>query len=323
MASPETIFPDANPESTTVDGYINRQSAGASLAALRVTGTGETFGPSASFGSLILTAGGTTDEWTEMGAAFLLFDLDPGTLIPSNAVITGVSLRVTPTAAPAAGFDTQVYVVEGTPDSDTDITTGDYDASQFGSTDFLETAVTISDFTASVQETMPFNSSGIAFVQSALAGDGIVRLGMGLPSFLFGTNPGWSDSVSDELEIGFADNATAANRPALIVTYVTAAVVDEALNLTETNLGLPAVLAVINQMLDLLETVVDPVPTLEQVIDEALNLTETVYQNFLQVVDETLNLAETVVGNAFLVAARIIWTRIRKTRIIETFIRRD
>ena len=318
MATELDVRPDANPETTSVDGYV-QATGNASISSLRGGSGSADANGSTAFVDLEAAASGST--YIQMSAAILLFDVSA---LPSNAVITGVDIELWPAAPPGTSWDAALWLVSSNPASNTALAAGDYDPADFGSTNFWG-AVVSSDFVSGVVEVIPLNANGIAHVQAAADGAGIAKFGIAFESFLFGSSHGsWGANFVDRLEFGTAEQATATDEPHLVITYVHGEIVDETLNLAETNVAQLGLTAVLNEALNLVEGLVAS-PNLYQIIDEALNMVESIVgaPSVSTVVNETLNMVEGLVNPLALIINRIINSAIRGGRLVQSYVTKD
>src|SRR3990167_1656180 len=87
-----TAFPDPDPETTTVDGFVNRASAGGESWATIIAGAGTSNIANGGNITFIYTqADSTTDEWTNNRRSIFLFDTSA---LTADATISAVVLSL-------------------------------------------------------------------------------------------------------------------------------------------------------------------------------------------------------------------------------------
>lgn len=120
-----TVYPDADPESATVDGWCMQSDSGASWSTL-VGGSGSSAADSETTGFAFRgLKGATTDTWTQLGRGIFLFDTSA---ILSTYTITDVSLYVYGSPDVYDGNSSTWHVVTSAPASNTALAAGDYDS---------------------------------------------------------------------------------------------------------------------------------------------------------------------------------------------------
>ena len=315
MATSLVVSPDASPETSSVDGYLETVGVEDTLATLRAGG-GATADDSGASMSCRLEAGSTTDRFNSMQIAYFLFDFSA---IPSNAYITAATLRLYCTSK-QGDWDATPYVTNAEPASDTALAGTDFDYTVWDTLSYFSSVPVPSSWTTSAYNSLSANTTGLAYLNAAIAIDGIARFGIAFPSFVDGTAHGtWSSGYVDQLTFDTADGT---NAPDLTLTYVLSEVVNETLSMSEAIVNLFPTSEIINEALNMVENVI-PAPGM--IVNETLNMVESIvsYPLVPIVINETLNMAEGVVSSLSDVIAKIIRTTIRGTRIFNSFIKRD
>jgi len=222
MFTTTTLFPDADVESSSVDGIIRRNSVDESFATI-IAGVGVTALPSESNGTPVrLVASTTTDQYAVLSRFWGLFD---GSAISGSDTIDTVVFSLWFTVegnglSGEASSNSQVVVVASTPASDTDLVTADFvekGTTEFG-TSGDQDSLTTND---SAYTDITLNSSGRTHVATAADGDGIIKLAT-LYRWDFGatvTGLTWSSAGSQSLNADFADIADTSSDPKLVVTH--------------------------------------------------------------------------------------------------------
>lgn len=217
-----TYYPDADPESTSVDGYVlnddsnNTYSTRAeAMTACRNTGstspgaTPDDSSATAKVGAYLNTSSGRTLFYCKLYRAMLVFDTSS---IPAGSTIDSASLRINASAALNQDNDGEdlVHAVDtGGMGSNTSISSGDFDV--LGSTSFG--SFDISSYIGGWM-TITLNASGKANVTPA-----------GISYFGLMEGHDFNDSALNSVADGTVENsitfstADGANPPELIVTY--------------------------------------------------------------------------------------------------------
>jgi len=156
-----------------LDGIVYRTTDG-TWAEMR-DGEGEAHDDTDKYLEANLGTTGDTDEYTIMFRSILLFDLSE---LPSDITISGIKLRLycydkTNDFVGAVVPTWNIYLA--TPASDVGLVNADY--GEIG-TSPLATALGHGDMTEGEYTEFIFNETGIAYIESQLLGDGIIRLGL-------------------------------------------------------------------------------------------------------------------------------------------------
>jgi hypothetical protein len=212
-----TIYPDAHPESTSVDGFERKAGAGDTWSAYRdaTVGTQTTnLDDGASAGEAI-EIGRNNSGWEDFRRVIVLFDASS---IPSGATIDSATYSFVATAkGDNATTPQSIALVSSSPASNTELVAEDYD--QLGTT-LLATAKTISSITAdsSTYNDMALNAAGLSYIQTAIGASGIIKLGLRMESDRANSEPSFG-SGSQYAYVGhiFADNGSL--KPKLVINY--------------------------------------------------------------------------------------------------------
>lgn len=206
-----TFNPDADTETNTVDGWtFSNATESWALARNRATATTSNDSGNDIFLGYIRT---NTSEIRGLTRGFYLFDISS---IPSGSTIDAVDFQayVDQVDNASSNGSPSVVIVEGAPASDTAVATGDHDIDGFGTTRFASDTA-FSAYSLNAYNSHTLNASGISFVQSALDGDGIVRLSSFTDLEFDDTEPDY-DNVTTRV---IGQSAETANPPKLVVTY--------------------------------------------------------------------------------------------------------
>lgn len=207
-----TVYPDPDPETTTVDGYIRRQ-AGAIWATIRDNADGSDAGPASGASRLgaHLISSATTDQWTEIGRSAFLFDTSG---IADTDTISSGTFKVRGGDTNNDNFSQSVCLVSSSPASNTDLTTADYD--QFGTTELSTGAIAIGSWNTGGFNTFTLAAGGLSNVSKV----GVSKFGCRLSGDRSNTEPTWSGSVTANVHMEFSEwNASTANDPTLTIVH--------------------------------------------------------------------------------------------------------
>jgi hypothetical protein len=206
------VYPDPNPETTTVDGAISRDTAGENWATIRSgAGSSALDDSSAQVFVGVVAIGGL---WTSLYRYIALFNT---ALLASNHVIVEAKFCYVGYAGsngPADGnnMPMDVVVVSSNPASNTALVTTDF--SSLGVTAFSDVKLW-STLVNNAYNVFLLNVAG----QAAITVGGITKLGLKEYTHdALGNTPGIANSISRA--DGFsADNTGTGNDPKLVVTY--------------------------------------------------------------------------------------------------------
>ena len=209
-----TFYPDANPETSSVDGTVLCSTSGS--WATVIAGPGVYKEDAAATGQLwtsALTVSNTYHYHRQM-----FFGFDTSSIGAGQAVDSAVlNLRIFNTSASGGlGLSSQIYAT--TPASNTALADSDYMA--FGSTPLTDTArdVFSESFPVSwVARTL--NLDG----RNAVDMEGVTNLGMDFTVAHEGGSPTWASSHNPQLSVHMAESSGTAEDPYLTVTHSTAA----------------------------------------------------------------------------------------------------
>jgi hypothetical protein len=209
-----TFYPDANPETTTVDGYVSQYDGnGVTWAAIR-DGAGSEAGDSVD-GYAIgqIYADDESNKWRMIRRGIFLFDTSS---LDDNATISAATLSlfgrdVYPKDDPAGWLPT-INVYSSAPASNTALASGDFDS--LGTTAFCDTPVTYANWNQAYND-FPFNATGIATINKT----GVSKFGAREAKYdAANSAPAWSNQANSYFGVFFAEKGTG-YKPKLVVTY--------------------------------------------------------------------------------------------------------
>lgn len=216
--SETTFYPDAHPESTSVDGLIQRDFVDESLATIRAGAGTSVFDALTAGSGVNIHASTTSNQYQVMARSIFLFDtsaLPDGDDI-SGAVFSLTSIAKTDDLNGGASSNSVSVLVASTPASNTSLATSDY--SQLGSTDFGRSVILdniVSD--GSTYNDITINSTGRATISKT----GITKFGLRFGWDFDNTTTGLTWSSGDRTRVGwyYADEAGTSRDPKLVVTH--------------------------------------------------------------------------------------------------------
>lgn len=205
-----TAYPDANPETTTVDGRFYTYTLSTWQLTHDASASDGADDNLASAQSLYAKDNDTGPS-RQINRAMYLFDTSA---LPDGASVSAATLSIYEIAAgnqsDALGQD--IHICSSTPASNTALTTADFD--QFGSTSFgSKDQGTWAD---DAYNEISLNATGLA----AISKTGITKFGMRYSSDINNSRPGPSTNYS-YITNYFADQTGTTNDPKLVVTYST------------------------------------------------------------------------------------------------------
>jgi hypothetical protein len=210
-----TVYPDANPETKTVDGYVAQNygtSTGVSWNTL-INAAGNVGAPSGSADVFVdIWFHNVDSQWRQLVRSIFLFDTSS---LTSNAVIDSAIFSLRGYGkGDSSSISPNLNVFSSAPASNTNLVAGDYDS--LGTTAFCDTAITYSGFSTSAYNNFTLNSTGI----SAISKTGISKFGVRNANYdVSGTAPTWTSTAEAYFQCFFAEYSGTANDPKLVVTY--------------------------------------------------------------------------------------------------------
>jgi hypothetical protein len=207
-----TFTPDANPETNSVDGYVNRQSVDVSWSDMQSGSTSLSVSDTAGLDNIIyLNCSGTTNQFSLHRRTYCYFD----TSSLSDTVLTASASFVCPSGYPSvagsAGLSASLNVVNCTSTGTTELATGDWNL--IGTTRLADTAIPWGTYGDNVRRSVTFNATGRGIVDV----DGMTRLAWVMEHDAGGSQPPWASGSSSYMRILYAD-AGASTAPQMEIT---------------------------------------------------------------------------------------------------------
>lgn len=209
-----TVYPDANPETTSVDGKVGRGLVSESWATIRA-GAGNDKDDSAGTSGLLvqIRPASATNMFAFLYRSILLFDtsaLGAGVTISAATVSLYVASK-----SDTAGLAPSSDIYTSTPASNTALAISDF--SQIGSTSQTGSAKPYASHTVGAYNDFTLNAAGLGNVSTS----GVSKFGWRFSTYdVDGTSPTWTSGTPTSLVIASAaDTAGTTNDPKLVVTY--------------------------------------------------------------------------------------------------------
>ncbi len=224
-----TFYPNANPESTSVDGKASASVSYFDWATIRgTTGCPSCFDDSATTFSVMgltyqeastteLPCDTGTSGWLGLGVGFYLFDTSA---LTSSATLSSATFSVFGQSSGGNTFNTSIVVTNSNPDSNTAIAGADYsDHTTQMATEYGASRLANGSFSTSAYNNFSLNATGLSNVSKT----SITKLGTRSSADFDNTDP-TSDQCAGALDVDnpiaySADQTGTSNDPKLAVTY--------------------------------------------------------------------------------------------------------
>ena len=208
-----TAYPDASPETTSVDGYVGQDEAVAGVAWGTIRGAaGNDFDDAlATEVALWIKGGTTTDQWRDLYRSVFLFDTAS---LGAAASVSAATLSLYGDGkGDGLGVTPNVTIVSSAPASNTGLAGTDY--ATLGATALCDTPITYAGWAAAYND-FALNATGLA----AISTTGVSKFGGRNSNYdLANVAPTWGSALESYLSTFFADQTGTANDPKLVVTY--------------------------------------------------------------------------------------------------------
>lgn len=203
-----TFYPNPDAESTSVDGYVWRNSVDETWSAIHDASAGTFAGDDLSALNVNLSTSGTSNQWDRMGRGFLLFDTSS---ITDNDVIDSATFSIDGDGG-TDGFNQSGCLVDSTPASNTSIVAGDYD--QLGTTLYAD-CLDLGSWSTSSYNNFSLNATGLA----AITTTGVTKFGWRLSSDRENSAPTWTANTDADASPHSADVAGTSVDPKLVIVH--------------------------------------------------------------------------------------------------------
>lgn len=219
-----TFYPNSGTGAAPVDGRAYR-SVDASFSSIR-TGAGDGGDATSNFGSAILGASATTNQYNQLRRFICGFDTSA---IPDTDVISSATISFYGDTAESANALSQSAVVDRrVPASTTDITSTDYLYTGWDSVEQATTRITLATWdSATGYKDFTLNATGIGNISKT----GLSWFGLRLSGDFDNSAPTWSSGVTAVAHCWQADESGNTHAPKLVVVHAAPP------SVTETNLN--------------------------------------------------------------------------------------
>ncbi len=212
----DTFFPDADPETTTVDGEVNKRGP-LDWTSIRTATTGFSANPTGENASVGIQTDST--QWFQFYRFIALFDTSA---IPDTDTINSATLSLFGAASPNDGFSQSVVIIDSNPASNTDLVADDY--FRLGNllggtaTKQSDTAIPITGgWSSGAYNDFPLNATGLGNISKT----GVSKFGSVVSGDQSNTEPGFIANAVSQAFIKTADTLGTTQDPKLVVVHST------------------------------------------------------------------------------------------------------
>jgi len=215
-----TAYPDADPETNTVDGPTSHQLAlgsGASWATVKA-GAGTNASPSSTVNGFWMASDNVSNQWRELSRVAFLFDTSKLTAgaVKSSAILSLYGHEIYDDLGSAPSLD----IYTSSPASNTDLVGTDFPL--FGTTSQTGSPKAWASLVINDWNNWVLNGTGIANISNT----SISKFGIRDATYDVGSStPTWSSNAFTSIDFRLADQTGTANDPKLVVTYTSLAAV--------------------------------------------------------------------------------------------------
>lgn len=204
-----TAYPDADPETTSCDGYAARIGVDEAWASL-IGGAGNaSLSDGTSDYAVAYFCSTTSNQYANLYRGFFLFDtsvLAGGTVTAATLSIKGTDKIDNTSSTP------NINIYSSSPASNTNIVNADY--GQTGSTAF-STAIAYGSWSTSAYNDFALNANGLAAVVTGISKFSARNVNHDVAD----SAPNWVSGEISGLRIAMADTAATTSDPKIVVTY--------------------------------------------------------------------------------------------------------
>lgn len=210
-----TVYPDANPETTTVDGIAARNGVDQTLTNIRAGAGNASDDLSTQNQVLHLQASTTNNQFSQLGRGIFLFDTSA---IGSTNNVDSSTISFWGYSK-SNGLGSPAFVIgSSSPASNTAVVNADY--SQVQTTSFGSISYASYDATDTVYSDITLNASGLANISKTGVSKFSAQTDWDINNSFTGV---WANSFDSAFYCYFADNAGTTKDPKLVVNYSAAA----------------------------------------------------------------------------------------------------
>jgi len=226
--------PDADPETTSIDGQVYIWTNNQTWANLRAGILFEGYGAldvedTWALNGILITGGNDNDTWSELYRGVILFDTSS---LPNDIIISSATLSLKGEAKQDhLGILPNINIYSVDPASNTSLTGDDFNT--FGTIAYCDTPISYASWSASEWNTFTLNSEGL----SAISKTGITKIGVRNVNYdVDNVAPAWSSGNPESgLYFASADDSVD-TAPRLTITYPTSSMTGGNLAVVETRI---------------------------------------------------------------------------------------
>ncbi|MDP2729135.1 MAG: hypothetical protein Q8O55_01475 [Dehalococcoidales bacterium] len=211
-----TFYPDASPESTTVDGQAGDNTDQATWAAMVAT-AGAFANDSATTMSVHIASYSPSPHWQRIIRSIILLSIS----LPANAVKIAATFSVSGQSKnDNAGWAIDMNAYSSNPTSNIALAAGDFAAAKMGTTPYSDTPITYAGFSIAGFNDLVFNATGLGVIPLS----GILKLSLQNANYDVAervsgsSSPTWIINKAQEMIFYTADQG-GSDKPKLVVTY--------------------------------------------------------------------------------------------------------
>ena len=201
-----TFYPDANPESASVDGQVNRTGVDETWATIRGNAGTAHDDASVTNQGVGIIGSTTNNQWTGLYRGIYLFDTSG---LPDDCQINSAVFSVFVHSGLQDDFSESVGVVSSNPAANTDLVNADF--TTLGTARYA-TDKTLASLSSSSWANFTLNAAGIATINKT----GITKFGLRLACDIDNSAPTWSSEGESIFLVRNAEYET--NIPKLVMT---------------------------------------------------------------------------------------------------------
>lgn len=215
-----TVYPDPDPETTSVDGFASRTGVDQTWANI-IAGAGNSSDASGSAANVVnIQASATANQWATNSRGILLFDTSA---LTANANISNAVLSLYGNAKlDLLGITPNIDIYTSTPASNTAIVDADYgqtgNVSQTGGN-----PISYAGWTLSAYNDFTFDATGISNISKT----GVSKFAAKNANYdVAASAPTYTASLISRINAIMADTAGTSTDPKLVITYTTTRIRD-------------------------------------------------------------------------------------------------
>lgn len=212
-----TVYPDPDPETTSVDGTAYRllTLGSGEIWATIIAGAGTGAGSVDVANDIVgFESDNVSSQWIFLRRSFFLFDASS---IPDGDTIDSATLSGEGSGkSDALAITPNINIYSSAPATNTNLVAGDF--TTLGSTAF-STAITYANWSTTAYNDFALNASGLANISKTT----VSKFGGRNPSYdVAPSTPAWSSNLTSTVTVKFADTAGTTSDPKLAVTHSSA-----------------------------------------------------------------------------------------------------